>query len=439
MSNALAIAAVTAVLKDLLNDGLINANLDAIGQFQVTSLPLDELEPAQGAEQVNRLNIYMWGASRNAAWANERLPARSAAGGRLDSPFLALDLHYVLTATGTEELTAEILLGYGMQVLHETPVLTRAAIETALGGAVPPVDAALLPPAQRFLMAADLADQFEQIRISPYIPDPDPKGQVEVLSNLWSSFSTALRASAFYQANCVLIESSAPVRTSLPVLTIGGQTAPLRSPRITRARALPLGPGTVPDAMAALTPGSWVALDGTALRADSLRVVLGDRVLPVDPANVTATRIDVQLPADITAGLHNVLIEHLFVPSPGQPERVWEMSNAAPLAIAPVIAAHSVNGAAPAGRFTGTVTIDLPHPVRANQTAALVLNPLPGAGQRAVSLRCRPRDVDGTRVIADVSDIAAADYLLRVELDGAASQLSMGPTGFNGPIVDLDP
>ncbi len=31
MSNALAIAAVTAILRDRLNDGLLNANLDSIG------------------------------------------------------------------------------------------------------------------------------------------------------------------------------------------------------------------------------------------------------------------------------------------------------------------------------------------------------------------------------------------------------------------------
>lgn len=131
MSNALAIAGVTAILRDRLNDGLLNANLDSLGQFSVTSSPPDLL--VGDADPANRLNIYLWNVTRNAAWSSQRLPARSAAGERIDNPFLALDLHYILTATGAEDLNAEILLGYGMQVLHETPVLTRADIRTALG------------------------------------------------------------------------------------------------------------------------------------------------------------------------------------------------------------------------------------------------------------------------------------------------------------------
>lgn len=47
MSNALAIAAVTAILRDRLNDGLLNANLDSIGQFSVTSSPPDRLESGE--------------------------------------------------------------------------------------------------------------------------------------------------------------------------------------------------------------------------------------------------------------------------------------------------------------------------------------------------------------------------------------------------------
>ena len=76
MANALALASVTAVLKDLLNDGLAQGNIDAIGQFAVTALPLDQVAGDED-DPVNRLNIYMWHATRNPGWANMRLPARN--------------------------------------------------------------------------------------------------------------------------------------------------------------------------------------------------------------------------------------------------------------------------------------------------------------------------------------------------------------------------
>lgn len=438
MSNALAIASVTAVLRDLLNDGLVNANIDAIGQFAVTSLPLDRVAD-NGGDPTNRLNIYMWHAVRNAAWSNQRLPGRLAAGARQDSPYLALDLHFILTATGSEELHAEILLGFGMQVLHETPVLTRDAIRAALGAAGP-VDAALLPAAYQFVAASDLADQFEQIRITPAIPDGDGPMQLEGISNLWAAFSAPLRPSALYQVSCVLIESRAPVRSALPVLSLGGRTAPLRAPQIVRVRAMPAGPAGLPDALAAVLPGGWVALDGTALTADQMQLRLGTRILPLLPQNVSNTRIAVQLPADVQAGLNAIQVDHQFTPDAGPPARLWEMSNAAPVVIAPVLLTVAVNRTGPAGPvFTGDVTVTLAHPVGSDQIAALLFNPLPGGVEQPLSLRCRPRTVAGPQVVADLRDVVAGDYLIRVEIGGAASALTMGANGFDGPVADLGP
>ncbi len=437
MSNALAIASVTAVLMDLLNDGMANANLDAIGPIDVTADPLDQVTGQN--PQTNRLNIYMWHATRNAAWSAERLPARNHHGNRLDSPFLALDLHYILSATGTEPLNAEIILGYGMQILHETPMLTRAAIREALGGVTPPVDASLLPAALQSILASDLADQFEQIRITPAVPDTEHPMQLEGISNLWSAFSAPLRASALYQVSCVLIESRTPVRSSLPVLTLGGRTAQLRRPFITRISRLPGGPGAPRDLMAGIEPGDWVAVEGTALAADLMRVRLGDRILAPNPGNSSNLRIDVQLPADIRAGLSLLQIEHLFTPEGGPPDRLWEMSNAMPLIVTPQLAGHVVTGAVTSGRVTGDVTATLAHPVGADQVAALLFNPLPGGANDAFSVRCRPRTAVGTEVVADIVDVAADTYLIRVEIGGAASALTMGPGGFDGPVADLDP
>ena len=54
-------------------------------------------------------------------------------------------------------------------------------------------------------------------------------------------------------------------------------------------------------------------------------------------------------------------------------------------------------------------------------------------------MRCRSRVADSLVVVADITDVAADNYLIRVEIGGAASGLTMSATGFDGPVADLDP
>ena len=144
MSNALALAGVTAVLKDLLDTGLVDHQVtDALGAgVTVSSLPPDTV-PIEGSDAVPRLNLFLYQVTPNAAWRNVDLPSTDAAGRRISSPPLALDMHYLLTAYGIAELQAEVLLGYALQLLHENPVLAREAIRTALDPS--PVSGAILP------------------------------------------------------------------------------------------------------------------------------------------------------------------------------------------------------------------------------------------------------------------------------------------------------
>src|SRR5215218_9214820 len=98
MSTALAIASVTAILRDLLNNGLIDHNVTAsVGDVLVTALPPDRIDPADN-NFTSRLNIYLYKVTDNASLRNEGLPSRDSNGERLTNPPLALDLHYLLTA-----------------------------------------------------------------------------------------------------------------------------------------------------------------------------------------------------------------------------------------------------------------------------------------------------------------------------------------------------
>src|SRR4030095_303497 len=141
---------------------------------------------------------------------HERVPSRDGAGRtRLSNPPLALDLHYLLSAYGSEDLHADILLGYAMQLLHETPVLGRSAITTAL--TPPPPLGTALPPALQALAECGLADQLEQIKITPeYL-------NTEEVSKLWTAVQSHYRPTAAYLATVVLIESTLPARAPLPV------------------------------------------------------------------------------------------------------------------------------------------------------------------------------------------------------------------------------
>ena len=181
--------------------------------------------------------------------------ARDAAGARLTNPPLALDLHYLLMAYGGDDFVAEILLGYAMQVLHETPVLTRAAIRAAL---VPqsPVTGAALPPAFKALSAADLADQVEVIKIIPEALS------TEEVSRLWAAFQAHYRTCAAYRASVVLIESARSTRAALPVLKHKVYALPMERPTINQVTS-----AAVPPADPRLTTTSTLRLQGAGLQA----------------------------------------------------------------------------------------------------------------------------------------------------------------------------
>lgn len=214
MSSPLAIAAVTALLKDLLNEGVINGQLDIANDVTVTSQPPDRVA-TNGAQEKTQLNIFLYHVTPNLGWRNADLPSRNDRGERIANPPLALDLHYLLTAHSPDDIKADVLLGYGMHLLHENPVFPRQRIRDALAPAAIVNGTGLLPPAFLGRPAADLAEQIEQLRITPqYL-------STEEMSKLWTAFQTHYRPSAAYLVTVVLIESTKPARSPLPVLTRG--------------------------------------------------------------------------------------------------------------------------------------------------------------------------------------------------------------------------
>ena len=187
MSSALAIAAVTTVLRDLLQNGLIDAAPATGSDVKVTALPPNRMTTDR--TEVSGINLFMYHTTPNIGWRNVGYPSFNSDGDRISSPPLALDLHYLLTAYGSEDLHTDVLLGYAMQLLHETPVITRDAIHRAFPAAGVSVDTidpsdpiADLPASLRRIAESDLADQVELIKITPEAIS------TEEMSRLWAAF-----------------------------------------------------------------------------------------------------------------------------------------------------------------------------------------------------------------------------------------------------------
>ena len=204
MSNAFSIAAVTAVLKDLIENGLVkDAIATSVGDVVVTALPPDRI--TQGTDERPQLNLFLYQVTqnRNADWVSGEFRSKQPRQLRSHShnPPLALDLHYLLTAYGAKDFQAELLLGYAMQLLHDTPVFSRELIEVSLKNAAKVNTSSVLSQALTSVSVSDVAESIGQIKISPEFFN------MEETSKLWSSLQTHYRPSAAYQASMVLIDS----------------------------------------------------------------------------------------------------------------------------------------------------------------------------------------------------------------------------------------
>lgn len=301
MSNALALASVTAILNALINKALIDNSVSAVvgGSVDVTAIAPDQIQQA-GAD-TPQLNLFLYQITPNPGWRNAGMPSRDERGERLTNPPLALDLYYLLTAYGQQDFEAEILLGYAMQKLHETPVLTRNAIRDILVAAMPVGGST--PQLWEAVVASELAEQVEQIKIVPHTLN------TEDTSKLWSAFQASYRSSFAYQVSVVLIESRHPSRSPLPVLSRGE-----RDPVTNRDRGVVVQPDLLPpfptieqamppNKQTAIRMGELLTLKGFHMDGDKVNARFtharssGRLELEAEPG-AAATEFKVKLPPD---------------------------------------------------------------------------------------------------------------------------------------------
>lgn len=408
MPNALALATVTATLKSLLNTTISATELSPLSTPEVTARPPDAII---GEDETNRLNLYPWKVVPNPAFVNERLPAYNGSGARAHTPRLGLDMYYVLTATGASDMAAEILLGIGMQVLHEHPMLLEDDITEAIA---PPGGGGAdnRPAALKVLETSNLAEQVERIGISP-IPATD-----EELGKIWPAFNSALRMSAFYRVSLALIEPEVEILPGPPVREPVLDLMTLKNPRIARIVAQAGGPESDPRPGTPITAGTRVLVIGGGLFSDDSRLRIGS--MELDVATQTTPRsegLSLLVPATQPGGRHAVLVEHLK-----DGEVVIERSNIEVLSIQPEVSAII--------RDTGAATVTLSNPVSDDQSVRLFLNP-DDTAKVPRSFLGETQQADATKIDFAFPDLDNGDYAWHVTVDGVASEFAASET-FNG-------
>jgi hypothetical protein len=392
--------------------------------------------PDQSESDDPRLNLFCFRPSVNTGWAQNNLPSRNSAGERISNPLLTFDVQYLLTAMGQSDYQQEILLAYGMQILHENPVLPRKLIRDALASpslVSPGMPAGLMSA----IAAANLAEQFEQIKIAPNFLS------LEDTAHVWSALQTSYRSSMVYQVSVLLIESRKPARSTLPVRAFNVYVQPWNQPAIDDVISED-GPGT-PILMT-----KRVALRGTNLRADNVIVKFLNTgaELTGGALTVTAERIEFSLPASARAGVVGVqVLQPIDMGTPPLAHSGFS-SNVAAFVLQPLItktgANYDVTPIAAAGSDPRRLRIGISPLVDAKQKAEVLLNRIEvPAGQPAYAYSFpapdRPSDSPAaSQLDFPIPGVAAGTYVVRVRVDGAESPLEFeAANGYVRPQVAL--
>jgi Pvc16 N-terminal domain len=422
MSTPFAVSAVTAVLQNLLFEGFVALKVgDAVGSsVKVSALPPDRV-PVTGNEATNQLNVFLVQGTHNPGWRNLGLPSRDSRGDRVADPPLALDLHYLLSAYGLAELDADVLLGFAMHLLHESPVLTRGAIRDALKAVTPPALGTAL-------VASELADQIEQLKITPQAMSTDE------ISKLWTAFQAPYRTSAAYLVTVVLIEGRRSARPALPVLQRNLYVLPLCQPVIDKVVA-------EAGEQEPIEAGTALLVLGRQLSGDTTTLLVGGVDLTAAVSDLAEERIRVVLPAALPAGVfagaQTVQVAHpASMGTPPAPHEGAE-SNVGVFVLRPQVKSLAVDAAAK------EVDATLHPEVRRDQRVVLLLNRLdppagvPADGYSLAAPPLAPSAPPPAAVRFPFNGVAAGKYLARVRVDGAESRTEMVAGQFAKPELDF--
>jgi hypothetical protein len=394
VSNPVAIAATTLTLQAILQSGIVSDPSDTdLTDTTVTILPPDK---ARGNTSANQLNLFLYQILPNAALRNMNIPSQVMPG-ETGTPPLALTLYYLLTAFGKDNDTTlpygHHLLGKAMSILYDHALLGPDEIRAATSAS---------------FSTSDLDKQVERVRITL-----QPLS-LEEISKLWSGLVTQYRLSVGYEVSVMLIDSTQPKKTPLPVLTRGAGDKGVMS----QASLVPPFPALtqiqLPNSQISALLGDKLVLTGNNLDGTSVGVVFNHPLwaAPVEvPPQLGATSTQVTViipnsPAIWPAGFYTVSV---MVQRAGDSYR--RSTNQVSFGLAPKVTIAPANAAGPAIAYTVTVSPE----VWPAQSAALLL------GDQEIA--ANPHPAQTATLTFPAQSLSAGNYFVRLRVASVDSLL----------------
>jgi hypothetical protein len=400
MSSSFALSAVSAVLQHFLVNAL-NDLTPLFGAVTLSSIAPDLVQAQLGSGVLqNQLNLFLHQVTYNPGWRNVGQPCLGPDGRTpLSNPPLALDLHYLLTAYGSENWQAEAILGHALLLLHQFPIIARKDILLALA-ALPPNAFSVA------LNATGLADQLEMIKITP-----SPLNR-EVMAWLWTALKADYRPTFPFQVSVVLIQPEKPLVFAMPVLSRNITVHPVQPAELLQV--------TPPNKQISAAAGDTVVVSGEFL-GGATHVELAYARLGISTevaaSNVTNNSLEFIVPADtalnpVPAGIYSLSANFKDIAG-----NVTQSTNSLPFAIAPVLQLLPPPGVVQSA--THTVVTATFHPAaRPSQKVTLTI------GSHTATTAAFTANTN-TLTFTFTPPLPSGKQLARLVVDGAPSQVAV--------------
>ena len=437
MSNALAIAGVTAVLQHYLHNLYVSVGSNFPSPVHVSCLAPDQIQQqlmSGGTTAENQVNLFLHLVTPNPAWRNVGYASLDPSGMKaVGNPPLALDLHYLLTAYGSGPWQAEALLGFALMMLHQAPVLTRADVDAALaaraGSSYPYVGY----PLNATLGLCGIGDQAELLKITP------ESMSREEMAWLWTALKADYRPTFPFQVSVALLQPNQASSFALPVLKTVFSAAATSPPVIFSIQT--------PSGQPAAQQGDSVTLTGEFL-ANANQVLLTHtklgRQLKLTPSSVTADTLTFQLPPSppnqYPAGIYDLVVQWLDTTGAAQ-----QSTNTVPFAVATWLPATQAAPTAVVGSQMQLTLNSFAPQIWPGQAVTLALSnmalPLVSVSAEAQPLP-NPSPASSLTFLFSNGLPTATNLLARLQVDGVSSIVqanipTSGASSFTGPWVTI--
>ena len=406
MSNALAIATVTATLSDVIER---SAQSIVPGATVVVGRP-----PETVAAGEHHVYLYLYHVVPHLGLRNDDLPTRNGDLVR-NRPRIPLVLHYLLAFQGDNAtFEPERMLGTVVRDFHARPLLARTDIELAI-------------TARTELAGSNLPQAFERIRLT------QTPLTLEELSKLWSIFFQVPHAvSVAYEASVVELEADETPRTPLPVLYRGDgdrgvYLAVGPFPSIEAIRVAEGYPSAALGLQLIVT-GQQLAGKPLRLRFRHTRLGTPPTVIDIPDADAMPDRLVATIPSGPAANIAWAagIVEVTLESGTNDPPR---LSNTVSLALAPTIQAISPSPIMRDANDNAIITVTMVPAVRPEQRVSLLLD-----GRETVAA---PRAATTGTITFAVEHAAAGNVRVQVRVDGVDS-MPFRRTG-TPPVIEFDP